>query len=338
MRTERLPDGRWRVWASLTVNGRRERKMFTEARKADAVHLARVWLERQNRPRSEVTVAEIVADYLSQRAAVLSPSTLRGYQSLYNTHLACLAIPLEAFDSREAQLLISGWARTLSPKTVSNAWNLLSGAIRVADPDHTFNVRLPREKKPELFCPDDTVMIELFKAVQGTRLEIPVQLAAFIPARRSEICALTGEDVRDGVVTIKKAMVRDENGCWLIKHQPKTAAGYRSVKIPPETAALLPKSGPVTEMNPDLISHAFGLALKRAGLPAFRFHDLRHYGASILLSMGIPVKEVQRRGGWDSVEVLQRIYAHALRDQIEAADQRSAAHFAELLKRAAQGK
>lgn len=337
MRTEKLPDGRWRVWASVQVKGERVRKMFTEPRKADALCMARQWVEQQNRPRSEHTVSEVVADYLAQRAAVLSPSTLRGYESLYARHLSDIGLTLEEFDSREAQLMISGWSRDLSPKTVSNIWNLLSGAVRVADPGHVFNVRLPREKKPELFCPDDSVMVQLFAAIRGTRLEIPVQLAAFIPARRSEICALLGEDVKDRVVTIRKAMVRDEAGRWIVKNQPKTSAGYRQVKIPEETAALLPKAGPVTDMNPDLISHAFGIALQKAGLPAFRFHDLRHYGASILLSMGIPVKEVQRRGGWDSVEVLQRIYAHALRDQIEAADERSAAHFADLLKRAESG-
>lgn len=331
MTPQKLPDGRWRVRASVTVGGSRRRKLFTADRKADAVQAAREWEQKQDGT-ADQSLADAVEAFLDARAAVLSPSTLRGYRSIYRTHLAQLDLPLRYFDSQEAQRLISGWAGTMSRKTLGNVWQLLSTSVRFARPELALNVRLPQERKAQIYCPDDTDIRQLLASVAGTRMQIPVELAAFIPARRSEICALRGEDVKKGVVTIRRAMVREASGLWVVKDCPKTSAGYRSVKIPESTAELLPKTGPVVDMNPDQLSHAFRLAVKKAGLPHFRFHDLRHYGASVLLQIGIPVKEVQRRGGWDSVDVLQRIYAHALRDQIAAADQRATAHFANLKK------
>lgn len=305
--------------------------MFTADRKADAIRQAREWEEAQE-DTSSMTLAEAVRIFLDARSAVLSPATLRGYESIYRTHLQDLDLPMRYWSSAEAQILVSRWASKYSQKTTENIWQLLSTAVRFSFPDKAVNVRLPQERKPEIYCPDDTDVRQLLQAVAGTPLQIPVELAAFIPARRSEICALRGEDVKSGVVTIRRAMVREASGVWVVKDCPKTSAGYRSVKIPDSTAALLPKSGPVTDLTPDRISHLFRQALKKAGLPAFRFHDLRHYGASSLLAMGIPVKEVQRRGGWDSVDVLQRIYAHALRDQIAAADKQATAHFGNLKK------
>ena len=44
----------------------------------------------------------------------------------------------------------------------------------------------------------------------------------------------------------------------------------------------------------------------------FRFHDLRHYGATFLHAQGIPDKYIMQRGGWTSISTLQNIYTHCL--------------------------
>ena len=42
-------------------------------------------------------------------------------------------------------------------------------------------------------------------------------------------------------------------------------------------------------MNPNQITRRkFNDLLKRSGMPVFRFHDLRHYSASIQHALGIP--------------------------------------------------
>jgi len=54
---------------------------------------------------------------------------------------------------------------------------------------------------------------------------------------------------------------------------------------------------------------AWRLALTRAGIDNFRFHDLRHTWASWLVQAGVPLTVLQEMGGWESIEMVQR-YAH----------------------------
>ncbi|CAA2931160.1 Tyrosine recombinase XerC [Arsenophonus endosymbiont of Bemisia tabaci Q2] len=51
------------------------------------------------------------------------------------------------------------------------------------------------------------------------------------------------------------------------------------------------------------------MALKRAGIKNFRFHDLRHTSASWLIQSGVPLSVLQEMGGWESIEMVRR-YAH----------------------------
>jgi len=56
-------------------------------------------------------------------------------------------------------------------------------------------------------------------------------------------------------------------------------------------------------------------------LPRFRFHDLRHYQASILHAMGVPDKYIMERGGWKTDSTLKNIYQHTMdakRQEVEA--------------------
>jgi integrase len=70
----------------------------------------------------------------------------------------------------------------------------------------------------------------------------------------------------------------------------------------------------------DVFRHSFAPILKRAKLK-FRFHDLRHASASLLLADGVDVKTVQSRLGHSAAAVTMDIYAHALdRGQQTAAD------------------
>jgi integrase len=52
--------------------------------------------------------------------------------------------------------------------------------------------------------------------------------------------------------------------------------------------------------------------VKAAGLPAMRFHDLRHNCATLLLSAGVDPKSVATRLGHSNPAVLLTTYAHVL--------------------------
>lgn len=67
-------------------------------------------------------------------------------------------------------------------------------------------------------------------------------------------------------------------------------------------------------MNPNTITTCFGLLLAKAGLPHFRFHDLRHYNASVQHALGIPDAYIMQSGGWGNDSVLKEVYRHALPD------------------------
>lgn len=56
-------------------------------------------------------------------------------------------------------------------------------------------------------------------------------------------------------------------------------------------------------------THAWREALKRADLPGFRWHDLRHTWASWHVQNGTPLAVLKELGGWASMDMVMR-YAH----------------------------
>ena len=52
-----------------------------------------------------------------------------------------------------------------------------------------------------------------------------------------------------------------------------------------------------THLRPNHVFDEFKKILKRAGLPAIRFHDLRHSTAMLLLGLGVHAKVVQEMHG-----------------------------------------
>ena len=64
----------------------------------------------------------------------------------------------------------------------------------------------------------------------------------------------------------------------------------------------------------------FKLRLGRAGLPStFRFHDLRHTCATLLLRQGVHVKLVQELLGHGDVSLTLNTYSHVLPGMGDAA-------------------
>ena len=62
--------------------------------------------------------------------------------------------------------------------------------------------------------------------------------------------------------------------------------------------------------RPDTITRSFQRALKKAGLPIMRFHDLRHSCASLLLARNVPMKAIQEWLGHSDFSTTANVYAH----------------------------
>ncbi len=80
-----------------------------------------------------------------------------------------------------------------------------------------------------------------------------------------------------------------------------------------------------TPMEPGHLRRSFRLALKKAHIEDFRFHDLRHTFATTLVQSGIDLYKVQQLLGHKSPIMTQR-YAHhypeSLRNGVEILDRR----------------
>jgi integrase len=68
------------------------------------------------------------------------------------------------------------------------------------------------------------------------------------------------------------------------------------------------------------LNRHFKSLLRRAGLPlSFRFHDLRHTCATLLLRQGVHVKYVQELLGHANISLTLNVYSHVLPDMGDAA-------------------
>jgi integrase len=67
-----------------------------------------------------------------------------------------------------------------------------------------------------------------------------------------------------------------------------------------------------TPLLPDYVSKAFQDAIKHAGVPRIRLHDLRHTWASLALAAGVNPKIVSERLGHATVGFTLDVYSHVL--------------------------
>ena len=214
-----------------------------------------------------------------------------------------------------------------SPKTVRNIHGLISAVMKTYRPDMAIYTALPQRSRPKLYIPSDDDIKTLLEAVRCTEMELPVMLAAFGPMRRGEIAALRTQNIQGNVVHVCENMVMDERGGWIIRH-PKSYAGDRYIDYPDFVVDLWKgKTGRVTDLNPTMITDRFIDLLKKIGLPHFRFHDLRHYSASIQHALGIPDVYIMQRGGWGSDGVLKSIYRHAMEQKEKEMNQKANDYF-----------
>ncbi|WP_151524134.1 site-specific integrase [Serinicoccus kebangsaanensis] len=167
-------------------------------------------------------------------------------------------------------------------------------------------------------------------------LRSAVLLGAFAGLRVAEVSALRTTDVDWLRGVIHPAVQWPAEGL-------KTECSRTAVPIPRELCTMLStRAGTVVAdqlgqpVGPWQIERAMRVARKRVdGLPDwFRFHDLRHYFASMLIASGLDVKVVQTRLRHASARTTLDVYGHLWPD---SDDTSRAAVSAALGQRAASG-
>lgn len=276
--------------------------------------------------------------YISMKEHILSPSTIRGYEQLKRNNLQML-MPMRVSDitQQDVQRAINEEAKTHSPKSLRNMHGLLVAVLKMYRPDLVLHTTLPSRMPAELHVPDNKEIEKLLSYLKDAKPELfkAVLLAAFGSLRRSEIAALTADDIDGDVVHVCKAMVPDKSHHYTVKEKTKSEAGTRDITLPAAVAAYLvpaDESGRIVAMTPHKITKNFSLALDRADIQHFRFHDLRHYQASILHAMGIPDKYIMERGGWKTDSTLKNIYQHTMSDKRKKVENQICDYFSDTFK------
>lgn len=334
-KAKKLPSGSWRVlvYVGLDKSGKRVYKSFTAPTKREAEFLAAEFAAKKKASVStDMKLSEAYAKYIEIKSNTLSPTTVREYMhSAERDFPDLMPLRLSRITQEAVQSAVNIMAADHSPKSVRNAHGLLSAVLRMYAPDIRLSTRLPQAKRSEIYVPTENEIENLIRSIDGTELGKAVLLAAFGSMRRSEVCALTAADIEGNVVHVNKALVWCNEREWILK-PPKSKAGYRDITYPHFVLAkLAPQAGTdrIVNIVPTTITNYFAKALEKAGLPHFRFHDLRHYQASILHAMGIPDKYIMERGGWKTDSTLKNIYQHTMSDKRKQVEEDICAKFEE---------
>lgn len=311
---EKLSSGtyRMRVYDKYT----KKQKSFTASTQAELRKIAAEWMYKNDDTRDR-TVLEIIDEYIEDRTSVLSPSTLRSYNQKKEHLKPLFAMSAKSLRSEDIQKLINSLSKKYSPKTVKNTYGLLSAALKVFYPDKAINVRLPQVRPQESSVPSSKEVDKLLNNAPK-ELKKAILLASIGTMRRGEIAALTYGDINGNIIHVHADIVQDKDGNWIYKDIPKTSESDRYIEYPKEVIEQLGHGEPderiVKYKTPDSITHIFTKLRDRMSINC-RFHDLRHYAASIMHAIGIPDQYIMARGGWQSDRVLKSVYRNVIEDE-----------------------
>lgn len=174
---------------------------------------------------------------------------------------------------------------------------MLRAVIDTYHPEIKLHITLPQKIQTQLYVPSDSDIKSIldYFSKNDKDMEIAVYLAAFGTMRRSEICALTSDNINGNIIYVNKAMADKGSNEWVIK-TTKTVKSTRMIEMPELVVKKLPPSGRIVNLNPDQVTHRFEKAIKNLRITSFRFQDLRHYAASIMHAIGIPDQYIMQRG------------------------------------------
>jgi len=151
------------------------------------------------------------------------------------------------------------------------------------------------------------------------------RLAVFSGARAGELLALRWCDVLWDSKQIR--IERSYNNGAL--YQPKNETSRRKITLGDgmmQTLREWRKSNLKSELvfpdkegkfhNSMAVLRRFRKTLNQAGLPAIRFHDLRHSFASLMLSNGENIKVIQSQLGHSTPTMTLNVYSHLVKNEV----------------------
>jgi len=292
-----------------------------------------------------ITFKDFSESYIASRRS-LRGSTSSAYASIIRKHLVPFFGKLKLHEIRLSNVdrFVAETASKVSVKTLRNCVTLLrvmlasqkgSSAIRQGyirfDP--LMGVELPSAEEKEITPPN----VDSVWALINTAAEIGsigygmIYLGAFTGLRRGELLALTFDDVdwfRSELVvnkSVARSLATDGVHKWIWRIGPtKSKKSNRRVGLPANVLQMLSSLKQTSAGNslifadakgnfiePDYFDdHIFNPIRVKAGLPEIRFHDLRHFFASMLIAQGESPKYISDQLGHASIQITFDTYGH----------------------------
>lgn len=230
-----------------------------------------------------------------------------------------------------------------NPKTIGNAlvplremlghaveWGFLS-----ANPAE--RVRRPRvERNHDEMQALDAAQVRRLLASASADARTPLLCAVTTGMRRGELLGLKWGDVD---WSGRRIWVRRSVGPDGRFQQPKTRGSVRAIALTPtlistlrlhrmassfkgEDDLIFPSESGTPLDGRNMVRRYFEPALRKAGLPRIRFHDLRHTFASLLIAQGEHPKLIAEQLGHASIQITLDRYGHLMDQSVGNASDR----------------
>jgi len=277
------------------------------------------------------------------------PSTKQSYTGHVKNYLVPNLghIPLQALNAAHLRAMLAairqdGVRGPVSAATARRVHATVRSALAAALTDNLIGrnpavglkLEVPTKQPMTIWTGDQ--LADFLHAIAADRLHPLYRFLALTGARRGEALGLRWTDVTldDSRVLISRQLL--DVGYRLVEGPPKTARGFRSVALDPDTVHLLRRhrTRQVEErlawgkayrdqdlvfarengepIHPDHASKHFAHLVAGTGRPRIRLHDLRHTHASVLLRSGVQPKVVSDRLGHSSIAITLDTYSHVL--------------------------
>lgn len=286
------------------ISAKTEDEYYAKARAAKA-NLIEI-----EKSRPKLSLGTAIDNYIKDNDQVLSPSTVNAYKSYRITRFKNYM----GKDVSEInwQRMVNEEAKLVKPKTVHNAWRLVTGALSHANVEFA-TVNLPQKGKTDRPWLDYQQIQTFTSALRGKPYELGA-LLALNGLRRSELLHLTADDVDtdNGIIHIRGASVIGLNNKLTDKDTNKNQTSTRDVHIviPRLNELIRGKKGRLITTNPTTLYGLINGLCEKHGLPQVGVHGLRHSFASLAYHLNWSEATTMREGGWSNPDTVHRIYTH----------------------------
>ena len=300
---------------------------------------------------SDMLFADYLLEWLEIAKGRLAVATYSSYAAMIKKpvgpYFRQRNLTLRELEARHLQMFYSEMLRKVKPNTVIHYHAIIHSALKYAVKTDMLvqNVadKVDRPKKnsfqPVFLSAEE--MQKMFEALRGTKLELPVLVAAFYGFRRGEVLGLKWDaiDFERGTISVIRTVTTitvDGKQTEIEQQSAKTKSSLRTLPLIGSFREYFLQVKEAQELNKqvcgncynyeydgfvfvdelgermrvDYLTNAFPKFLESHGLRRMRFHDLRHSCASLLLANGVPLKHIQEWLGHSDFTTTANIYAH----------------------------